>query len=119
MANISISGRRPWLTAVLAFVAVGAPAVAVMATPDAIITPLAACTGGEEEDVYTTTCVPFMVPNSPQDDGFTTTAANPDIPEIDGVPCTGHDSGECIGLAEEQADMGPQPVPRSTISSSP
>jgi hypothetical protein len=92
--------------------------VAVMATPMASVsTPLAACTSGEEEDVYTTTCVPFMVPNSPG--GFTTTAANPDIPEIDGVPCTGHDSGACLGLAEEQQDMGPQPVPRSTISSSP
>ena len=99
---------------------VGGPAIAVMASPGAVVsTPLAACTGGEEEDVYTTTCVPFMVPNSPDDSGFTTNAANPDIPEIDGVPCTGHDSGACIGLSEEQQDMGPQPVPRSTISSSP
>lgn len=87
--------------------------------PGAVVsTPLAVCTGGEEEDVYTTTCVPFMVPNSP-DDGFTTNAANPDIPEIDGVPCTGHDSGACIGLSEEQQDLGPQPEPKSTISSSP
>jgi hypothetical protein len=92
--------------------------VAVMAMPmPGNSTPLAACTSGEEEDVYTTTCVPFMVPNSPG--GLTTNAANPDIPEIDGVPCTGHDSGACIGLEEEQQDMGPQPVPRSTISSSP
>jgi hypothetical protein len=59
-----------------------------------------------------------MVPNSPQ--GFTTTAANPDIPEIGGVPCTGgRSSGACIGLAENAEDMGPAPVPRSTISSSP
>ena len=83
-------------------------------------TPLAACTGGEEEDSFTTTCVPFMVPNSPDDSGITTNAANPDIPEVDGVPCTGGRSGgACIGLEEEQQDMGPQPVPRSTISSSP
>jgi hypothetical protein len=58
-----------------------------------------------------------MVPNSP---GFTTNAANPDIPEIDGVPCTGgRSSGACIGLAENAEDAGPQPVPRSIISSSP
>ena len=38
---------------------------------------------------------------------------------IDGVPCTGHNSGQCIGLAEESEAMGPQPVPRSTVSSSP
>ena len=120
MAKLSVPTRRLGLAAVLALTVLGAPAVAVMAMPGAVVsTPLAACTGGEEEDVYTTSCVPFMVPNSPDDSGFTTNAANPDIPEIDGVPCTGHDSGACIGLSEEQQDMGPQPVPRSTISSSP
>ncbi len=103
----------------MALAIVGAPAVAVMSTPTAgTSTPLAACTTGEEEDVYTTSCVPFLVPNSPG--GLTTNAANPDIPEIDGVPCTGgRSSGACIGLEEEQQDMGPQPVPRSTIESSP
>ena len=117
MAKFPIPSPRLVLAGGLALAIFAAPA-AVMATPTASVsTPLAACTGGEEEDVYTTTCVPFMVPNSPE--GFSTTAANPDIPEIDGVPCTGHDSGACIGLSEEQQDMGPQPVPRSTISSSP
>ena len=96
-----------------------APAVAIVAHPahatDA--KPLAACDSGEEEDVFTTSCTPFLVPNSPQ--GFTTTAANPDIPEIQGIPCTGRDSGACIGLSEDEAAAGAQPVPRSTISSSP
>jgi hypothetical protein len=42
------------------------------------------------------------------------------IPEVSGVPCTGgRSSGACIGLEENAEDMGPQPVPRSTISSSP
>lgn len=118
MAHTSV--RRLYLSAVLALAVIGAPAVAVMAMPHASVSaPLAACTSGEEEDLYTTTCVPFMVPNSPDDSGFSTTAANPDVPEIDGVPCTGADSGACIGLSEEQQDMGPQPVPRSTIESSP
>ena len=120
MANLLVPTRRLFPAAVLALAVVGAPMVALMAMPTAVVsTPLAACTGGEEEDVYTTTCVPMMVPNSPDDSGFTTNAANPDIPEIDGVPCTGHDSGACIGLSEEQQAEGPQPVPRSTISSSP
>ncbi|RDH78743.1 intersectin-EH binding protein Ibp1 [Mycolicibacterium moriokaense] len=120
MANFSVPGRRLIPAAALALAVLGAPAVASVAIPAAVVSnPLAACTGGEEEDSYTTTCVPLMVPNSPDDSGFTTNAANPDIPEIDGVPCTGHDSGACIGLAEEQQAMGPQPVPRSTISSSP
>jgi hypothetical protein len=93
------------------------PAVAIVAHPTQSA-PLAACDSGEEEDVFTTSCTPFMVPNSPGD--FSTTAANPDIPEISGVPCTGgRSSGACIGLAEDAEDAGPQPVPRSTISSSP
>src|SRR5215470_15615737 len=101
MAKFAIPSHRVVLAAVLAAAAFAAPA-AVMATTMSVSTPLAACTGGEEEDLYTTTCVPFMVPNSPDTSGFTTNAANPDIPEIQGVPCTGHDSGACIGLAQEQ-----------------
>ena len=31
------------------------------------------------------------------------------VPEIQGIPCTGHNTGECIGLGEEQQ---PPPVPR-------
>jgi len=120
MAVVQVHTRRLVLAAGIGLAVFSAPVVATMAMPGSVVsTPLAACTGGEEEDVYTTTCVPFMVPNSPDDSGFTTNAANPDIPEIDGVPCTGHDSGACIGLSEEQQAMGPQPVPRSTISSSP
>ena len=117
MAKFPFPSQRLVLAVGLALAGFGAPA-AVIATPsESVSSPLAACTSGEEEDVYTTTCVPFLVPNTQQ--GFTTTAANPDIPEIDGVPCTGRDSGACLGLAEEQQEMGPQPVPRSTISSSP
>jgi hypothetical protein len=93
-----------------------APAAAIVGYPTHSA-PLAACDSGEEEDVFTTSCTPFLVPNSPQ--GFTSTAANPDIPEIDGIPCTGRSSGACIGLSEDEAAAGPQPVPRSTISASP
>ena len=77
----------------------------------------AACTPGEEADVYTTVCTPFLVPNSPSP--FSAIPGNPDIPAIDGIPCTGRDAGQCIGLAEEAQAAGPQPVPRSTISASP
>src|SRR5689334_5775714 len=57
----------------------------------------AACTDGEEEDVYTTVCTPFLVPNLPSP--FTSIPGNPDLPAIDGIPCTGRDAGQCIGLA--------------------
>ena len=101
------------LAAAFALAALGAPAALVTLNP---ATANAACNSGEEEDQFTTQCTPFMVPNSPDSSGFTTTAANPDMPEIDGIPCTGADSGACIGLSEDQI---PQVTPHVTISSSP
>jgi hypothetical protein len=88
-----------------------------MATLELSIRRLAQCPSGEEEDLFTGACVPHTVPNSGA--SFSGIPGNPDLPSIDGVPCTGHNSGQCIGLAEESEDMGPQPVPRSTVSSSP
>src|SRR6476469_10013816 len=113
----SIPSKRLVLACALALITFGAPTAVMAATLTSVTTPLAACTGGEEEDAFTMTCTPFLVPNSPGD--FTTNAANPDVPEIDGIPCTGHDSGACIGLSEDAEAAGPQPIPRSTISSSP
>jgi hypothetical protein len=120
MITDSISARRLLVAGGFAIAVAIAPATALLAQPTHAMDfkPMADCAAGEEEDVFTTTCTPFMVPNSPE--GFTSTAANPDIPEIQGVPCTGgRSSGACIGLAEDEADAGPQPVPRSTISASP
>ena len=99
-----------------AVAAAAAPAIAAQTAPESGAV-LAQCSSGEEQDVFTTSCTPYLVPTSPP--LFTTTAANPDVPEIQGIPCIGHNSGACMGLAEDQAAMGPQPVPRSTISSSP
>jgi hypothetical protein len=94
-----------------------APAITAISMPTEVTsTPLAGCVGGESEDTFTNICVPDLVPNSPE---FTTTAANPDVPEIDGIPCIGRSAGSCVGLAEEQQAQGPMPVPQSTISSSP
>lgn len=58
-----------------------------------------------------------MAPNTSSP--FSAPLGNPDIPEIDGVPCTGGDAGQCIGLAEDAESEGPAAVPRSTISASP
>lgn len=118
VAVYPVSVRRFILTGGFAVAVAAAPVVGIYAMPAASpATPIAACTSGEEEDVFTSVCTPFMVPNSPS--GFTTPLGNPDIPEIDGIPCTGRNSGQCIGLAEDAEAEGPQPVPRSTISSSP
>ncbi|HEV7420165.1 MAG TPA: intersectin-EH binding protein Ibp1 [Mycobacterium sp.] len=112
MAIYEISARRLVLAGGFALAVAAAPAVAAFVVPAAAGTPVAACPAGEEEDLYTNECIPHTVPNSP----FTTTAANPDMPEIDGIPCTGRNSGQCIGLAE---DAVPAVVPESTVGSSP
>jgi hypothetical protein len=114
MASIRFWVPRVVVGGGFAFAVAVTPAIAMFTLPTAA--PNAACDTGEEEDVYTTVCTPMLVPNSP---GLTTIPGNPDIPAIDGVPCTGRDSGACIGLSEEQQDEGPQPIPRSTISASP
>jgi hypothetical protein len=99
--------------------AFGAMSLALL--PGTAPTAHAACSNGEEEDTYTMVCTPFMVPNSP----FGGIPGNPDLPAVNlpggggSIPCTGHNAGECIGLAEEDAAEGPMAVPRSTISASP
>jgi hypothetical protein len=104
----------------LSVAALAAPAVAAFATSGAQAPMIAACPGGESADVYTGNCIPDLVPNSPDAiSGTSSIAGNPSLPAIDGIPCTGGNSGQCIGLGEEQAAEGPQPVPHSTVSSSP
>ena len=114
MATLELSVRRLILAGGFAVAVAAAPAIAVVTIPSASV-PLAQCPTGEEEDLYTGTCVPHTVPNSP----LSSIPGNPDLPSVEGVPCTGHNSGQCIGLAEEAQDLGPAPVPHSTVSSSP
>jgi hypothetical protein len=116
MATLELSVRRLVLAGGFAVAVAAAPAIAVFTVPSASV-PLAQCPAGEEEDTFTGICVPHTVPNAGS--VFTTIPGNPSLPAIDGIPCTGHNSGQCIGLAEEAQAMGPQPVPRSTVSSSP
>ena len=115
MATLELS-KRLILAGGFAVAVAIAPAVGVLAVPSAS-TPLAQCRAGEEEDQFTGTCIPHTVPNSGA--SFSSIPGNPDLPAVDGIPCTGHNSGQCIGLAEESEATGPQPVPRSTVSSSP
>jgi hypothetical protein len=115
MATLELS-KRLIVAGAFAVAVAAAPAVAVFAVPSASV-PLAQCPGGEEEDIFTGICVPHTVPNSGS--MFSSIPGNPSLPAIGGIPCTGHNSGQCIGLGEESEAMGPQPVPRSTVSSSP
>jgi hypothetical protein len=119
MATFQLSARRLILAGGFAVAVAAAPAIAAFAVPATDIAPIAqGCPGGEEADQFTGVCVPHTVPNSGPSP-FSTSAGNPDIPMINGIPCTGHNSGECIGLAEEQQASTFTPPPAPIVSSSP
>jgi len=88
-----------------------APVVAAFAGPTAAPSFGAACANGETEDVYTNACTPDLVPNSP---AVQTSPGG--LPSVDGVPCTGGNSGQCIGLSEDAPQYVP---PTSSVGSSP
>ena len=70
------------------------------------------------EDTFTGMCSPDVVPNAPQQSAFGQTSPG-GLPSINGIPCSGGNSGQCIGLGENQLAAGPQPIPHSIVSSSP
>ncbi|MGV0790285.1 intersectin-EH binding protein Ibp1 [Mycolicibacterium sp. XJ1819] len=118
MATLQLSARRLILAGGFAVAMAAAPALAVVATLDDDRTPLAqSCPSGEETDTFTGVCVPHTVPNAGSP--FTTLPGNPDVPTVLGVPCIGHNSGQCIGLAEEAQAMAPGTPPSSHIDHSP
>ncbi|TMS53749.1 intersectin-EH binding protein Ibp1 [Mycobacterium sp. DBP42] len=120
MAILPLVARRFAVAVGIATAVAAAPVLTALSTPSQA---LASCPNGETEDTFTNVCVPDIVPNSPGN--FTGIAGNPNLPAVnapDGggsIPCTGANSGECIGLAEEQQAQGPQPVPESSVGSSP
>jgi hypothetical protein len=123
MATFQLSARRLILAGGFAVAVAAAPAIAVFAVPTPEAAPMAQCPGGEEADQFTGVCVPHTVPNAGAQ--FSTIPGNPSVPAVNlpggggAIPCTGHNSGQCIGLAEEAAAAGPAAVPSSTVGSSP
>ncbi len=116
MATFHLPTRRLILAGGFAVVIAAAPAAAMLAVaPGGGSAPsVSACSGGETEDQFTNVCVPDIVPNSPE---FSSTSPVGGLPEINGIPCTGRNSGQCIGLGEEQ--QAPLVSPHSEVSSSP
>ena len=106
------TARRLLAAGAFAVAVAALPAVAALAEPAPSV---AACPNGETEDTFTTTCTPDLVPNSPE----VQSASPGGLPSVSGIPCSGANSGQCIGLSEEQQSEGPIAVPRSTVSSSP
>ncbi|MDR3663995.1 MAG: intersectin-EH binding protein Ibp1 [Mycobacterium sp.] len=117
------SGRAAsWIAAGGLLVAVAAPMTLAAQSPQRAVS---ACAAGEEDDVFSGECVPVTAPMTQTNTGnysadFSPTvtggSANPDIPEVDGIPCTGDNTGECIALDINQV---PQVQPHSSVSSSP
>jgi hypothetical protein len=103
MATLQISARRLVLAAGFAVAIAAAPVVTALTVPS-IAPSFGACPSGETEDLYTDACTPDLVPNSP-------------LPQVDSIPCTGRNSGQCIGLSEDQTS--PLEQPSSTVGSSP
>ena len=88
-------GRRLTIAGGLA-VAAAAPLISVVVA--ASPTPLAACPVGEDSDLYTGTCVPFLTPNTPG------TALNNTCPP-------GVTGAECGGSTGNEASPPPPPPP--------
>ncbi|WP_019970454.1 hypothetical protein [Mycobacterium sp. 141] len=107
MAFSQLSARRFIVAGGLAFAIVAAPTLTVLTLP---ATTLADCPNGESEDTFTGVCIADIAPNTP---------SPAELPQVAGIPCTGGNTGQCIGLSEEQQAQGQQPVPQSTVGSSP
>jgi len=121
MATLELS-KRVILAGAFAVAVAAAPAIAVFAVPSDSV-PLAQCPAGEEEDQFTGVCVPHTVPNSGA--VFSSIPGNPDLPAVNlpggggAIPCTGHNSGQCIGLAESEAGAATVQMPDTTVHQSP
>lgn len=111
MTTPQTSARRLLIAGGFAVAIAAAPAVAAFASPPAATSFGASCPSGETEDAFTDVCTPDLVPNSPE-------LAQPSggLPSVDGVPCTGGNSGQCIGLSEDAPQYVP---PTSSVGSSP
>ena len=122
MATFPYSMRRLILTVGFVVAAAAAPAITAFAGPMPSA-PVAACPAGEEEDLYTGVCVPHTVPNS--GGAFSAIPGNPNLPAVNlpggggAIPCTGANTGQCIGLAEENQAQGPPVSPDSSVGHSP
>jgi hypothetical protein len=120
MAIMKFSIPRLIIAGGFAAAVAAAPAVAVVAMPAPDATPLAQCPAGEEEDLFTGNCVPHMVPNSGAPYQAISGVPSVAVPGGGGsIPCTGHNSGECIGLSEEAQAQAPPVSPESSVGSSP
>ncbi|MCW2624506.1 intersectin-EH binding protein Ibp1 [Mycobacterium sp.] len=114
MATFQFPVRRLIIAGGFVVAVAAAPVAAAIAVPSGASSApaVAACANGESEDLFTGQCTPDMVPNSP----VVSTINGGSLTEVDGIPCTGANSGQCYGLSENAV---PEVVPHSSVSSSP
>lgn len=119
-ASITSPTRRVLIGAGLAAAVVAAPVIAAVgATAHGPATPLAACPPNEVLDIASGACKPVtdVAPKTmnPIEPGNTAlqpgglTSSRPGdvgrLPEVNGIPCTGQNTGLCIGLTEQNNSM--------------
>ncbi|WP_059016691.1 hypothetical protein [Mycobacterium sp. M26] len=118
MATLKYSARRLALAGGFALAVAAAPAVAAFTVPTTGPAPaVAECAPGEVVNTEGVGCLPAPPETQPGDVAFSTPGDTNSVPEVQGIPCTGANTGQCIGLQEEQ--QAPVVEPHSTISSSP
>lgn len=118
MATYEFSARRMLLAGGFALAVAAGPAVAAVTAVAAPDTAPLACPTGEEADLYTGICLPHTVPNSPLSGPFNSMPGNPDVPMVGNIPCTPGNEVQCIGLAQDAAQV-PHPVPESHVGNAP
>lgn len=104
--TVEISSRRAILIGAFALVVSAAPAVATVVPALDAQAPVAECPVGSVMEPTSEACVSEEQQNTPA-----AIPDNPALPAVDGIPCTGANTGECIGLQESQDGGGPLPIP--------
>ena len=103
--TLQLSSRRSILLGAFALSVAVAPGVAAVVPLSDSATFVAECPPGYVMEATSEACVPGEGHAAPS-----AIPGNPAIPEVDGIPCTGANTGECIGLQESQGG-GAAPVP--------
>jgi hypothetical protein len=102
MTTFQRRSRRLTLAGGFAFAIVAVPAIAVLSAPAPTVpAPVAQCMPGQVPDPATGAC-----PAGPN-----TIPGDPNMPAVGGIPCTGANTGECIGLQESEGGAAIPAVP--------
>ena len=124
--------QRLLVAGVFALAISAAPIVAALGAPAAgpVMPPVASCPTGETLDTASGACKPVtdqtvptpnpIEPGSQSLQPNSITGSQPGnigrLPEVNGIPCNGTNTAECIGLSENNTTAVPQP--KTSISSS-